>query len=147
MTAGWGNPADDANASTSRPSATLTGAGVRKWFDDAKRTLITAQDLNGVLGMLRNAVQQAGITDAEGDDTLLWQAIKSLPRPRLTGNTTYYVRTDGNDGNDGLTNTAGGAFLTVQAAFNKLMAVDCNGYPVTIQAADGPIAPPPSCSA
>ena len=37
---------------------------------------------------------------------------------RLTSNPTLYVRTDGNDGNDGSANTPAKAFLTIQAALN-----------------------------
>lgn len=49
--------------------------------------------------------------------------------------TTFYVRTDGDDGNDGLTNSAGGAFLTWQAAFNHIVSTyQFNGKNVTIQA-------------
>lgn len=59
-------------------------------------------------------------------------------RELLTSNRTYYVRTDGNDSNDGLTNTSSGAFLTLQGAMNKIStAIDSSGYNVTIQVADG----------
>jgi len=58
-------------------------------------------------------------------------------RERLTTNRAYYVRTDGNDGNDGLSNAAGGAFLTLQGALNKVATIDFNGFTVTIQLANG----------
>jgi hypothetical protein len=57
---------------------------------------------------------------------------------------TYYARTDGSDSNTGTTDTAGGAWLTVQKAATTMTAGDTvnvkNGrYPekVTISAADG----------
>jgi hypothetical protein len=58
-------------------------------------------------------------------------------RERLTANRTYYVRTDGNDGNNGLANTSGGAFLTLQAAISTVAALDISIYNVTIQVAAG----------
>lgn len=58
-------------------------------------------------------------------------------REVLAANRTYYVRTDGNDSNDGLANTSGGAFLTVQKAVDIVSALDIAGYTVTIQIADG----------
>lgn len=58
-------------------------------------------------------------------------------REVLTANRTYYVRTDGSDSNDGLTNSSVGAFLTLQAGINAAAALDINGYAVTIQASDG----------
>lgn len=56
-------------------------------------------------------------------------------REILTASRTYYVRTDGSDSNNGLTNTAGGAFLTWQGAIDAYArSVDHAGYNVTIQA-------------
>lgn len=59
-------------------------------------------------------------------------------RERLTANRTYYVRTDGNNANNGLSNTAGGAFLTVQMAIDEVSGkLDLGNFDVTIQVADG----------
>jgi hypothetical protein len=58
-------------------------------------------------------------------------------RELLTANRTYYVRTDGNDSNNGLSNTSGGAFLTIQKAWNVVLTLDLAGFTVTIQLADG----------
>lgn len=54
-------------------------------------------------------------------------------RERLTTARTYYVRQDGSDTNDGLTNTAGGAFLTLNRARDAVYALDLNGKAITIQ--------------
>lgn len=59
-------------------------------------------------------------------------------REVLAADRTYYVRTDGSDGNSGLANTSGGAFATIQKAINvALGTLDFYGYTVTIQIADG----------
>ena len=58
-------------------------------------------------------------------------------REQLAANRTYYVRTDGSDSNNGLVNSSGGAFLTIQKAIDTVAALDLSIYNVTIQAADG----------
>lgn len=65
--------------------------------------------------------------------------LANLPvRERIVGIRDYYVRTNGSDSNNGLSNTPGGAFLTVQkavdTAYNRL---DLGGYNVVIHVADG----------
>jgi hypothetical protein len=58
-------------------------------------------------------------------------------REQLSVNRSYYVRTDGSDGNNGLANSSGGAFLTLQKAIDTVAALDLSIYNVTIQAGDG----------
>lgn len=59
------------------------------------------------------------------------------PRETLTANRTYYVRTDGSNSNSGLANTSGGAFATLQKAYDTIVRLDLGGFTATIQIADG----------
>jgi len=59
-------------------------------------------------------------------------------REVLTANRVYYVRTDGSNSNNGLSNTSGGAFLTLQKAMDVIAGtLDMAGFTVTVQIADG----------
>lgn len=92
-------------------------------------------------GNLVIAPKQASILRYDGAASR-WFAVTrtggvSSGREVLTANRTYYVRTDGSDSNNGLANTSGGAFLTVQAAWNAILKIDLNGYAITLQIGDG----------
>jgi hypothetical protein len=58
-------------------------------------------------------------------------------RELLTASRIYYVRTDGSDGNDGLADNSGGAFLTIARANQAIGQIDVNGYSVTIKIGPG----------
>ena len=65
-----------------------------------------------------------------GDAT--W-ATAAAGRELLDANKTYYVRTDGSDSNNGLTDSSGGAFLTAAKANAVVATIDKNGYDITVQ--------------
>ena len=86
------------------------------------------------------ADQSGEVPASELDDNFafLLNEIETGPRTRLTGATIYYVRTDGNDSNDGLTNTAAGAFATPQGWVDRLkQEIDIGGQDITVNIADG----------
>lgn len=58
-------------------------------------------------------------------------------RTKLESAATYYIRTDGNDSNDGSANDSAHAWLTVQHAIDIIKALDLNGQTVTVNVDDG----------
>lgn len=69
---------------------------------------------------------------------LVMEDVEAVIRTRLTADTTFYVRTDGSDSNDGLSDNAAGAWLTPQHAIDTLNAdYDCAGFVPTIQCRSG----------
>lgn len=121
-----------------------TGASKVRFVRFAASLTLTYNGTTLVLPGAANIVTQAGdcgifVSDASGNwRCYSWTPVGYIPRERLTANRTYYVRTDGVDTNNGLANTAGGAFLTIQRALNVVIGnLDFGGYTVTIQIADG----------
>jgi hypothetical protein len=59
-------------------------------------------------------------------------------RTRLTSNLSIFVRSDGNDSNDGMANTPASAFLTLQRAIDFMFdEIDLAGFECTAFVADG----------
>lgn len=70
--------------------------------------------------------------------TTLGLVIGTDLRERLSANRDYYVRTDGSNSNNGLANTAGGAFLTIQKAIDVILGtLDLDIYDVSVNIASG----------
>ena len=63
--------------------------------------------------------------------------ISVIGRSVLSGNRTYYVRKDGNDSNNGLTDNSADAFLTIGKAMSVSSMIDFNGNTVTVQVRPG----------
>lgn len=91
--------------------------------------------------MTQNIVPNVGTDEqSQFNQNLAIQALHravSVGREVLVADRNYYVRTDGADTNNGLSNTAEGAFLTVQKAINVVAALDIGIYNVTINVAAG----------
>ncbi len=83
----------------------------------------------------RVTTAEADITALQAADGVLTAAIATKVEA-LTANRTYYVRGDGSDSNTGLANTSGGAFLTLQKAWDTIAGLYFSGFTVTIQVAD-----------
>jgi hypothetical protein len=92
----------------------------------------------------RNIVPRAAGEGSLGTEQKPWgglhaEDIKSpAVRRRLAGDTTFYVRTDGDDGNDGLSDAAAGAFETIEGAFDAIASrYDIDGRKATISVGEG----------
>jgi len=131
LTSIQGGTTGEAYHLTAAQTTALTGSGdntIHYHSSDRDRANHTGTQL-------LSTISDAG-TAASGDLGVDVQEY-SATRQKVTSNVTIYVRTDGNDSNTGSANTSGGAFLTIQKAWDVLSALDLSIYTGTINVADG----------
>lgn len=109
------------------PSSYLNTAGIAAAYQPLD------SDLTAIAALTTTSFGRALLTQASAATVQSYLGL----RPVLLANATYYVRTDGSDSNNGLANTSGGAFLTLQKAIDTVAALDISIYSVTINVADG----------
>ncbi len=119
-----------------RPIVSATGGGggaVSSVNGKTGTVVLAANDIgNTPAGNVAATTVQGAINELDGE-----KAAVTAIREKLTANQTYYVRADGNDSNNGLADSSGGAFLTPQKAFDTTCTIDLNGFTVTISIGSG----------
>jgi hypothetical protein len=89
-------------------------------------------------GVVELATTTEAATGTDTTRAITAAGLAARTRRVLTANTSFYVRTDGSDSNDGSANTSGAAWLTIQKAANYLAySVDLNGFVATVNVAAG----------
>lgn len=106
-----------------------TGYGTYSGANTLTRTTVLASSNANAAVNFASGTKQVWVT--------VPAAQAAWPRERLTASRTYYVRTDGSNSNDGLSNTSGGAFLTIQKAIDVASGLDNGGFDITITVAAG----------
>ncbi|WP_240233629.1 hypothetical protein [Devosia lacusdianchii] len=126
-----GDVTQDAGSSWILTVATSTGNAppTLPTTSNAYWQLLARQGTDGA-GTVTTLTEGPGISIDLTDPTN--PVIAATGRERLAADRAIFIRSDGNDSNDGLANTAGGAFLTLQGAWNKVAnGLDLSGYTVS----------------
>ncbi|MGN6777561.1 hypothetical protein [Rhizobium sp.] len=121
-------------------AGTIDIGGGRRGFRDEnlvagiEGTEVTALWLNAIQEELLAVIQDAGLAPSAEDWTLLLQALRKQSLKPMTADKTYWVRSDGNDNNDGSANDPAHAFSTLLGAYNSVRSrTFANGYKTVLQ--------------
>lgn len=132
--------ANAAAVAVALPQAGASSEFVANWFCDiSNRTspLVTITPTTSTIDGASSLTISAGQGFRLVSDGTNYFTVRGCDgRQTLTTNRTYYVRTDGSDSNNGLANTSGGAFLTLQKAWDVASTLDLSTYNLTISVAD-----------
>lgn len=136
---GWLDALDDGGASAHRSVLRLENLNDSEQWAEFNVTG-SVVDKTGYRELTVTPRAQVGWPFTNASTSIVSQSRTGVvgPRETLVANRTYYVRTDGDDGNSGLINSAGGAFRTRQKAIDTVFnTLDTAGYTVNIASADG----------
>lgn len=107
---------------------TTNGTNFWAWRAPDQITVSVEQELPDGYG------QQGDVLRSDGAGKLSWAPIRTI----LTSDTNFFVRPDGSNSNSGTANTAAGAWLTLQYAFDFVsQKIDTAGFSVTINVSNG----------
>ena len=121
------------NTSAAAPTLLLNGIGSALPILKQGGGVPSAGDVSGVVPLVLNTAGTAWLINGLATSDVL-ALIQANTLTLLRQNLTVYVRPDGSDTNNGLTDTAAGAFKTPQGAYNALTkAYILSGFSITIQ--------------
>lgn len=117
----------------------FSGTTAKTWSAGAKvARYLTSYDVEAFRLNLMDIIAQKGVVNGIGTlDSIGRQPVSQLPVNAMTATTadlTYYVRSDGNDSNNGLANTAAGAFKTIGKAISMLPKVGEHARTINVAA-------------
>lgn len=134
----WDGPFPVADAATGGPVSSLaSGTGITVNSTNPAVPVVNLANMANATVKGRTTAGAGAPEDLTMTQLDVLQVAAGKKRERLTANRTYYVRADGSNSNTGLVNNAGGAFLTLQKAWDTVAALDLTIFAVTIQIADG----------